>query len=79
MPYLSDLTPCDFFLFPKIKSALNGTQFESMEGLKRKSVELLNALTKEDFQHCFKQWKKRIERRVTRGREYIEGEYSIVE
>lgn len=25
--------------------------------VKRKSAELLNALTKEDFQHCFDQWK----------------------
>ena len=78
-PYSPDLAPCDFFLFPKIKSALKGTQFESMEKVKRKSAELLNALTKEDFQHCFDQWKKRMERCVAREGEYIEGEHSIVE
>lgn len=78
-PYSPDLAPCDFFLFPKIKSALKGTRFESMEEVKRKSAELLNALTKEDFQHCFDQWKKRMERCVARGGEYIEGEHSIVE
>ncbi|KYN38448.1 hypothetical protein ALC56_03043 [Trachymyrmex septentrionalis] len=50
-----------------------------MEKVKRKSAELLNALTKEDFQHCFDQWKKRMERCVARGGEYIEGEHSIVE
>jgi hypothetical protein len=78
-PYSPDLAPCDFFLFPKIKSILKGTRFESMEEVKRKSAELLNALTKEDFQHCFDQWKKRMERCVARGGEYIEGEHSIVE
>ncbi|KAG5321996.1 MOS1T transposase, partial [Acromyrmex heyeri] len=78
-PYSPDLAPCDFFLFPKIKSALKGTRFESMEEVKRKSAELLNVLTKEDFQHCFDQWKKRMERCVARGGEYIEGEHSIVE
>ncbi|KAG5337601.1 MOS1T transposase, partial [Acromyrmex charruanus] len=78
-PYSPDLASCDFFLFPKIKSALKGTQFESMEEVKRKSAELLNALTKEDFQHCFDQWKKRMERCVARGGEYIEGEHLIVE
>jgi len=78
-PYSPDLAPCDFFLFPKIKSALKGTRFESMEKVKRKSAELLNALTKEDFQHCFDQGKKRMERCVARGGEYIEGEHSIVE
>ncbi|KAG5331644.1 MOS1T transposase, partial [Acromyrmex charruanus] len=78
-PYSPDLAPCDFFLFPKIKSALKGIRFESMEEVKRKSAELLNALTKEDFQHCFDQWKKRMERCAARGGEYIEGEHSIVE
>jgi transposase len=29
-PYSPDLAPCDFFLFPKIKSALKGTRFESV-------------------------------------------------
>ncbi|VVC34328.1 Hypothetical protein CINCED_3A000742 [Cinara cedri] len=30
-PYWPDLAPCDFFLFPKKKSALKGARFESME------------------------------------------------
>ncbi|KAG5317070.1 GVQW3 protein, partial [Acromyrmex heyeri] len=64
---------------PGRPSALKETRFESMEEVKRKSAELLNALTKEDFQHCFDQWKKRMERCVARGGEYIEGEHSIVE
>jgi histone-lysine N-methyltransferase SETMAR len=29
--YSPDLAPCDFFLFPKIKSVLKGTQFLSVE------------------------------------------------
>lgn len=56
-PYSPELAPCDFFLCPKIKSALKETRFESMEEVKRKLVELLKALTKEDFQHCFARWK----------------------
>ncbi|VVC45477.1 Hypothetical protein CINCED_3A011695 [Cinara cedri] len=47
---------------PKIKSALKGIRFESMEEVKQKSVELLNGLTKTDFQHCLEQWKKRMKR-----------------
>ena len=38
----------------------------------------LKALTKEDFQHCFNQRKKRMERCVAREGEYIEGEHSNV-
>ncbi len=58
-PYSSDLALCDIFLYPKIKSALKGTQFELIKGVKQKPEDLLlNVLTKEDFQHCFDQWKK---------------------
>lgn len=49
-----------------------------MEQVKRKTAELLNALTKEDARHCFDQWKKRMERCVARGGEYTEAEHAIV-
>ncbi len=42
-----------------------------MEAVKRKSVELLNALTKEDLKHCF----EKTNRMVVKS----EGKYSIVE
>ncbi|VVC41852.1 Hypothetical protein CINCED_3A016045 [Cinara cedri] len=72
--YSPDLAP-----FPKIKSALKGIRFESMEEVKQKSAELLNGLTKTDFQHCLEQWKKRMKRCVKRGGEYIEGKHLVVE
>ena len=77
-PYSPDLSPYDFFLFPKIKAVLKETRFESMEAVKQKTADLLKALTKEDFQHCFDQWKKRMGRCVAREGEYIEGEHSNV-
>ncbi|VVC42293.1 Hypothetical protein CINCED_3A024923 [Cinara cedri] len=77
--YSLDLAPCDFYLFPKIKSAFKGIRFEPMEEVKQKSAELLNGLTKTDFQHCLEQWKKRMKRCVKREGEYIEGEHSVVE
>jgi len=43
--------------FPKLKSALNGTHFESVEAIKIKSTEVLKALREKDFQYCFNQWK----------------------
>ncbi len=57
MPHSSDLALCDFLLFPKIKSGLKETGFESMKEVKQKSTELRNAPTKEDFLHFFDQWK----------------------
>lgn len=73
-PYSPDLAPCDYFLFPKVKSVLKGTHFESMEAVKQKTAELLRALSDEDFKHCFEQWKKRMQRCINSGGEYIEGE-----
>ena len=73
-PYSPDLAPCDFFLFPKIKSALKGTRFESVDTVKAKATQLLNSLTQDDLQHWFQQWKIRMERCRDRGGDYIEGD-----
>ena len=54
-PYSPDLAPCDFFLFPKIKSELKGTRFESVDAVKAKATQLLNSITQDDLQHCFQQ------------------------
>ena len=73
-PYSPDLAPCDFFLFPKIKSALKGTRFESVDAVKAKATQLLNSITQDDLQHCFQQWKIRMERCRDRGGDCIEGD-----
>ncbi|KAJ8963221.1 hypothetical protein NQ318_018687, partial [Aromia moschata] len=54
---------------PKTIRALDGPQ-----PVKAKATEVLNQLTKADFQHCFQQWKSRMERCRDRQGEYIEGE-----
>jgi transposase len=48
-PYSPDLAPCDFYLFPKIKSVLKGTHFLSVEDMKAKMTEILNNLSKNDL------------------------------
>ena len=73
-PYCPDPAPCDFFLFPKIKSARKGTRFESVDALKAKATQLLNSITQDDLQHCFQQWKIRMERCRDRVGDYIEGD-----
>jgi hypothetical protein len=72
--YSPDLAPCDFFLFPKIKSALKGARFESVDAMKAKVTELMNKLSEDDLKPCFQQWKVRMERCRDRGGEYIEGD-----
>lgn len=73
-PYLPDLAPCGFYLFHKVKSALKGTRFQSVEAVKEKAARVMKKLTEKDFQHCFKQWKIRMERCRDSGGVYIEGD-----
>ncbi|KAJ4439803.1 hypothetical protein ANN_07931 [Periplaneta americana] len=58
-PYSPDLAPCDFWLFPKLKTPLKGSRFESREEIMRNATRELNTIPKEDFQRCFRQWKDR--------------------
>ena len=72
-PYSPDLAPCNFLLFPKVKSALKGTWFESVEAVKAKVMQLLNSVSENEMQHCFHEWKICMEQCRDRGGEYIEG------
>ncbi|KAJ8939415.1 hypothetical protein NQ318_020869 [Aromia moschata] len=58
---------------------LRGTRFESVEAVKAKATKVLNQLTEADYQHCFQQWKGRMERCRDRQGEYIEGEQVATE
>jgi hypothetical protein len=46
--------------------------------MKAKATELINKLSEDDLQHCFQEWKFRMERFRDREGEYIEGDISIV-
>jgi hypothetical protein len=50
-PYSPDLDPCDFYLFPKLKSKLKGH-------IKKIVTDELHTLTENDFRYCYDQWKK---------------------
>ena len=56
--YSPDLAPCDFYLFPKIKSVLIGTHFVSVKNVKGKTEEILNSLTQHDLRNCFEHWQR---------------------
>ncbi|GFU50285.1 transposable element Tcb2 transposase [Trichonephila clavipes] len=53
--YSLNLVPFGFCLFPKVKSALKTTRFQSVEAVKEKVPRAPKQLT-QDFQHCFEQW-----------------------
>jgi hypothetical protein len=52
-PYLPDLAPCDFALFPKLKMKLKGQRFETVSDIRRKSKMVLDSIKKNDFHGAF--------------------------
>jgi len=75
-PYSPDLSPCDFCLFPKIKSVLKGNHFLSVEDVKAKTAENLNSLTERDLQNCFEHWQHRMLLCVNSEGNYFDGDRS---
>jgi hypothetical protein len=75
-PYSPELAPCDFYLFPKIKSVLKGTHSLSVENVKAKTAENLNSLTEHDLRNCFERWQHRMQLCVNSEGNYFEGDRS---
>ena len=59
-PYSPDLSPCDFFLFPKLKFHLKGRHFRTVDNIQKVVTEQLRALPREDFQHCYREWEQSL-------------------
>ena len=73
-PYSPDMAPCDFWLFPKLKTTLKGKRFESREEIMRKTTAELYSIPKSTFQRCYQQWQHRWEKCVHSQGEYFEGD-----
>jgi hypothetical protein len=50
-PYSPDLAPCDFFLFPRMKSKLKGRRFQDVTEIQEQSLTVLHAIPKCQL-HC---------------------------
>jgi hypothetical protein len=73
--YYPDLAPNDFWLFPKIKSALKGPRFQDTEDMTEKAM-ALKAVPQQEFQNCFQQWQHCLAKcTATQGR-YFKGDPS---
>ena len=55
-PYSPDLSPCDFWLFPRLKEMLAGHRFESRCGIGSAVHQCLQHIPKEDYQAAFRKW-----------------------
>lgn len=75
--YSPDFTPCDFFLFPKIKTYLKylkGHHLSTVQKIQSAVTRALNSLSHEDFLHCYEEWQLRWNHCVQAQGIYFEGD-----
>ena len=72
-PYSPDLSPCDFFLFPRLKKMLSGNKYTSRSSLGSAVYQCLQQIPKEDYLSAFRDWVKRLQKCVSVKGEYFEG------
>ncbi len=70
-PYLPDLAPADFFLFPRVKSELAGLSLKQ-ETFQKSWEGVVRTIQKEDFAAAFRRWMERCEKCVWIGGDYVE-------
>lgn len=73
-PYSPDLAPCDFALFPRLKSHLRGTHFTSEDDLTSAVNSFFGSLTDIDFRDIFIKWCERWQKCIDHHGEYFEKE-----
>ena len=72
-PYSPDLSPRDFFLFPRLKKMLSGNKYMSRSSLGSAIYQCLQQIPKEDYLSAFCDWVKRLQKCVSVKGEYFEG------
>ena len=69
-PYNTNLAPCDFCLFPKLK----GYRYETIEKMKEAVTKVIDTLTQEDFYGAFQKLLERYNKCIAAGGDYFEEE-----
>ena len=73
-PYSPDVSPCDLFLFPRLKNHLKGRHFGTLDNIQKSVTDELKCIPAEAFQHCYEQWKQRLRRCVAVQGNYFKGD-----
>ena len=69
--YSPDLSPCDFFLFLKLKFHLKGRHFGTVENIEKAVTGQLKAIPVSDYQRCYEEWEQRLRRCVASQGNYF--------
>ena len=73
-PYSSDLAPCDFCLFPKLKEKLRGCHNETIEEMKEAVTKIIDTLTEEDFHGTFQNLLEWYNKCIAARGDYFKGD-----
>ncbi len=73
-PYSPDLAPCDFWLFPYLKSHLAGKRYTCRSSLGSAVSQCLRGIPKHEYRRAFQQWIRRLQLCVDPKGEYFEGQ-----
>ena len=68
-PYSPDLGPCDFWLFPKLRSCC----YETIEEMKESVTKVIDTLIQEDFHGAFQKLLERYNKCIAAGGDYFKG------
>ena len=68
--YSSDLAPCDFCLFPKLR----GCRYETIEEMKEAVTKVIDTLAQEDFDGAFQKLLEWYNKCIAAGGDYFEGD-----
>ena len=60
-PYSPELSPCHFFLFPRLKKMLSGNKYTSRSSLGSAIYQCLQQMPKEDYLSAFRDWVKSLQ------------------
>ena len=75
-PHSPDLSPCDFFLFPRLKKCLKGRHFGTLNNVQKTVTDLLKSIPASEFhlchEECYEEWEKRFRRYVASQENYFE-------
>ena len=69
-PYSPNVSPCDFWSFPK----LTGCRYEIIEEMKEAVMKVIDTLTQEDLHGAFQKWLERYKKCIAAGGDYFEGD-----
>ena len=71
-PYSPDLAPCNFFVFPFVKSKLRGVRFDTPDLAVEAFLEHIEAIPQSEWASMFQKWFQRMQKCIDNAGEYFE-------